>query len=104
MMYSSWAEMNVAVSHAIPKSAIAEIMPALNTDWSGTEETFGRPTYMMTAPTTNITSTMVVVMSIGTWPSPGTLKDGLTSGNSPSSTITTTPAKKTSAELRPSVV
>ena len=36
MMYSSCAEMNVAVSQAIPNRAIAEIMPALNTDWSGT--------------------------------------------------------------------
>ena len=32
MMYSSCAEMNVAVSQAIPNSAIAEIMPALKTD------------------------------------------------------------------------
>ncbi len=64
MMYSSCALMKVAVSQAIPKSAIAEIMPALNTDWSGTDVTSGRPTYRITAPTTNITRTMVVVMSI----------------------------------------
>ena len=42
-MYSSWAEMNVAVSQAIPNRAIAEIMPALNTDWSGTVFTSGGP-------------------------------------------------------------
>ena len=96
--------MNVAVSQAIPKSAIAEIMPALNTDWSGTVETSGRPTYRITAPTTNITRTIVVVMSIGTLPSPSTSNDGRRSGNRPRSTIARTPAKKTRAELRPCVV
>ena len=35
--------MKVAVSQAMPNSAIAEIMPALKTDWSGTVCTSGRP-------------------------------------------------------------
>src|SRR6478735_8130992 len=63
-MYSSWAEMKVAVSQAIPKRAIAEIMPALNTDWSGTVFTSGRPRKRMATPTTNMTRTIVVVMSM----------------------------------------
>src|SRR3954447_21196569 len=103
-MYFSWAEMNVAVSQAIPNSAMAEIMPALKTDCSGTVLTLGRPTNRMIAPTTNITRTMVVVMSIGTAPSPSTSKAGRRSGNSPSRTIATTPSRNTKAELRPCVV
>ena len=84
MMYSSCAAMNVAVSQAMPNSAIAEIMPALNTDWSGTVDTSGRPTNRITAPTTNITSTMVVVMSIGTRSPRRPRTTGRRSGNSPS--------------------
>jgi hypothetical protein len=88
----------------MPKSAIAEIIPALNTDWSGTVETFGRPTKMIATPTTNIARTIVVLMSIGVRPSPVRSNDGRRSGNSPRSTIATTPAKKASAALRPCAV
>src|SRR6478735_2058088 len=69
-MSASWAEMNVAVIHAIPNRAMADIMPALNTDWSGTDFTSGRPTKRITTPTTNMTMTIVLVMSIGTGASP----------------------------------
>src|SRR6476620_3534898 len=95
--------MNVAVSQAIPNSAMAEIMPALNTDWSGTVFTSGRPTNRMMVPTTNMTRTMVVVMSIDTT-SPSTSKDGRRLGKRPRITMATTPRRKTNAELRPSLV
>ena len=100
MMNSSWASMKVAVSQAMPNSAIAEIMPALNTDWSGTVCTSGRPRKRMITPTTNMTSTMVLVMSTDTV-SPSTVQEGRRSGNSPKMTIATTPRRKARAELRP---
>ena len=88
----------------MPNRAIAETMPALNTDWSGTVFTSGRPTNRISTPTTNMIMTMVVVMSMGTAPSPSTWKDGRRSGNSPNTTMATTPSKNVTAELRPWLV
>src|SRR3954454_9507574 len=104
MMYSSCAEMNVAVSQAIPNRAIADTMPALNTDMSGTVFTSGRPISMIATADTNITSTIVVVMSIGTSSPPSPGNDGRRSGNRPNTTISTTPVRNARAEFRPAVV
>src|SRR6187399_538664 len=54
-------------------------------------------------PITNITRTMVVVMSMETV-SPSTSKDGRRSGKGPNITIAATPDRKTSAEVRPCFV
>ena len=96
--------MKVAVSQAIPKRAIAEIMPALNTDWSGTVFTSGRPRKRIATPTTNITMTMVVVMSMGTAASPSAANAGRSCGKRPKTTMRMTPNRNASAELRPSLV
>src|SRR4051794_18353963 len=96
--------MKVAVSQAMPKRAMAETMPALNTDWSGTVVTSGRPISMIATAATNMTSTMVVVMSMATSSPPSPGNDGRRSGNSPNTTIRTTPVRNTRAEFRPSLV
>ena len=96
--------MKVAVSQAMPNRAMAEIMPALNTDWSGTVVTSGRPIRRISTPTTNMTSTIVVVMSMETVSPPSTGNEGRRSGKSPKMTMATTPNRNASAELRPCVV
>src|SRR5918993_404122 len=102
-MSSSWALMKVAVIQAIPNSAIADTMPARNTDISGIVFTSGLPRKRITTPTVNITRTMVLVMSRGT-DSPSVVKLGRRSGNRPRTTIISTPKRNARAELRPRVV
>ena len=87
--------MNVSVNQARPNKAIADTMPALNTDDSGTSFMFGFEISRISAATVNITIWMIGVTPIGSvvpGSAPGTV--GRMPSNRPNTTIVMTPSRK----------